>query len=66
MIGDNIEIRVVEIHGDKVRLSFNAPREIGIDRKELYVQKKQQDPNYSAGYLTVRQEPKQENPAPIR
>lgn len=28
-------IRVVEIHGDKVRLSFDFPRELEINRKEL-------------------------------
>ncbi len=28
-------IRVVEIHGDKVRLSFDFPRECPINRKEL-------------------------------
>ena len=28
-------IRVVEIHGDKVRLSFDFPRETAINRREL-------------------------------
>jgi carbon storage regulator CsrA len=28
-------IRVVEVHGDKVRLSFDFPRDIQINRKEL-------------------------------
>ena len=32
-------IRVVEIHGDKVRLSFDFPRELQINRKELADQK---------------------------
>ncbi|MBL4700580.1 MAG: carbon storage regulator [Phycisphaeraceae bacterium] len=32
-------IRVVELHGDKVRLSFDFPREIQINRKELADQK---------------------------
>jgi len=32
-------IRVVEIHGDKVRLSFDFPREVKINRKELAEQK---------------------------
>lgn len=34
-------IRVVELHGDKVRLSFDFPREIQINRKELADQKAQ-------------------------
>ena len=33
-------IRVVDIHGDKVRLAFDFPRETQINRKELADQKK--------------------------
>lgn len=32
-------IRVVEIHGDKVRLSFDFPRDVMINRRELADQK---------------------------
>lgn len=33
-------IRVVDIHGDKVRLAFDFPRETAINRRELADQKK--------------------------
>ena len=36
-------IRVVEIHGDKVRLSFDFPRDVMINRKELAEQKARQE-----------------------
>jgi carbon storage regulator len=36
MIGDDIEITVVDIRGDKVRLGINAPRTIQVHRKEVY------------------------------
>ena len=36
-------IRIVEIHGDKVRLSFDFPRHVQINRKELAEQKARQD-----------------------
>lgn len=36
-------IRVVDIHGDKVRLSFDFPRDMQINRKELADQKAKQD-----------------------
>jgi carbon storage regulator len=36
MIGDEVEITVVDIRGDKVRLGINAPRHIQVHRKEVY------------------------------
>ncbi|RMF80437.1 MAG: carbon storage regulator [Planctomycetota bacterium] len=36
MIGDNVEITVVDIRGDKVRLGIVAPTEISVHRKEVY------------------------------
>ena len=35
-IGENIEVTVVDIRGDKVRLGFTAPPEVPIHRKEVY------------------------------
>jgi carbon storage regulator len=36
MIGDDIEITIVDIRGDKVRLGINAPRHVHVHRKEVY------------------------------
>lgn len=36
MIGDEIEISVVDIRGDKVRLGITAPTKIAVHRKEVY------------------------------
>ena len=36
MIGDDVEITVVDIRGDKVRLGITAPRRIKVHRKEVY------------------------------
>lgn len=33
-------IRIVDIHGDKVRLAFDFPRAVQINRKELAEEKK--------------------------
>jgi carbon storage regulator len=35
IIGDNIELTVVEVKGDTVKLGINAPREVKIFRGEL-------------------------------
>jgi len=36
MIGDEIEITIVDIRGDKVRLGITAPTRIAVHRKEVY------------------------------
>lgn len=36
MIGDDVEITVVDIRGDKVRLGITAPAHIPVHRKEVY------------------------------
>lgn len=36
MIGDDIEITIVDIRGDKVRLGITAPATIPVHRKEVY------------------------------
>ncbi len=43
MIGDNIEITVVDIRGDKVRLGITAPQNIPVHRKEVYDAIKQEN-----------------------
>lgn len=35
-INDNIEIIVVDIRGDKVRLGIKAPEEVTVHRQEVY------------------------------
>jgi len=43
MIGDDIEITIVEVKGDQVRLGITAPRHISVHRKEIYEQIKQEN-----------------------
>ena len=36
MIGEDVEVKVTRLEGGDVRLSIQAPRSIGIFRRELY------------------------------
>ncbi len=36
MIGQDVEISVIEISGDQVRLGINAPKSVTIHRKEVF------------------------------
>jgi carbon storage regulator len=38
MIGDEIEVSVLAIMGEKVRIGIEAPREVPVFRKEVYVE----------------------------
>jgi carbon storage regulator len=41
MIGENIEITIVGVKGDKVRIGIRAPRQTPVHRKEVYLSIKQ-------------------------
>ncbi len=36
MIGDDVEIVIVDVRGDKVRLGITAPKEVIVHRKEIW------------------------------
>ena len=38
MIGDNIEISVLAVMGEKVRIGIDAPRSVPVFRREVYVE----------------------------
>lgn len=38
MIGNNIEITVLEVKGEQIKLGISAPKNIPVYRKELYTQ----------------------------
>ncbi len=43
MIGPDIEITILEVRGEQVRLGINAPREVSIHRKEVFEQIRQEN-----------------------
>lgn len=44
IIGDNIEIVVISIHGDRARLGITAPSNVSVHREEIYNIVKDADP----------------------
>ena len=36
MIGDDVEIIIVDVQGDKVRLGITAPKSVPVHRREIY------------------------------
>jgi carbon storage regulator len=51
MIGDEIEISVLSVMGDKVRIGIQAPRSVPVYRREVYVaiQREREDELMAAG-----------------
>jgi carbon storage regulator len=43
MIGDDIEISVLSVMGEKVRIGIQAPQEVPVFRKEIYLEIHRED-----------------------
>ena len=43
VINDDIEITVIDIQGDQVRLGVSAPKSVSVHRKEVYLEIKQEN-----------------------
>ena len=43
LIGEDVEITIIKIENGSVKIAINAPREIGILRKELYTEVKDEN-----------------------
>ena len=53
MIGDDIEVSVLAIMGEKVRIGIQAPRDVPVFRKEVYLEIQQES---AAGQKDAREE----------
>lgn len=38
MIGNDIEVTILDIRNDQVKIGIRAPKDVGIYRKEIYLQ----------------------------
>ena len=49
MIGDDIEVSVLAVMGEKVRIGIQAPRDIPVFRKEVYLEIQQEGGSEGGG-----------------
>jgi carbon storage regulator len=42
VIGDNVTIKVLGIHGQQIRLGISAPKDVVVDREEVHVRKQRE------------------------
>lgn len=49
MIGDDIEVSVLAVSRDKIRLGITAPREVPVFRKEVYLSIKAEELSADGG-----------------
>ena len=68
MIGDNIEVSVLAIMGEKVRIGIQADRSVPVFRKEVYleIQAEQQEETLAAEDDGVAQNGRREVDAALR
>ena len=52
MIGDDVEVSVLAIMGEKVRIGIQAPRDVPVFRKEVYLEIQQERVNAGKGART--------------
>jgi carbon storage regulator len=53
VIGDDIEITIVEVQGDKVKIGINAPKSIIVLRKELIEEAKKANAAAAAPQISL-------------
>jgi carbon storage regulator len=43
VIGDDIEVSIIDIQGDQVKIGVNAPKNVTIHRKEIFLEIQQEN-----------------------
>jgi len=49
MIGDDVEVTVLRVYGEKVRLGIQAPSDVPVHRTEIYLEIQQQEAAQGSG-----------------
>lgn len=54
MLGNDIEVTILEIKGDQVKIGINAPKSVPIYRKEIYLQIQQSNKDAASETLSAQ------------
>jgi carbon storage regulator len=60
MIGDDVEVSVLSVMGEKVRIGIQAPQEIPVFRKEIYLEIHREDGTGEEGAAAQAKDPVEE------
>lgn len=53
MIGEDIELTVISIEGDQIKLGINAPRSVEIHRKEIFLAIQEENTKAASGSVDL-------------
>lgn len=54
MINDEVEVTVVAVEGDMIRLGIKAPKHISIHRKEIYLAIQEENKSASTSFIDFK------------
>lgn len=42
-IGDNVDVTILSVRGNQIRIGINAPRDVAVHREEIYTRIKEEE-----------------------
>ncbi len=55
-VGEGVEVTIIEVKGDQVRLGITAPPDVAVHRKEVYLLRKAAEAENAAGIANRKEE----------
>ena len=54
VVNDNIEVTIIDIQGDQVRVGINAPKDVKVFRKEVYLEMMEENQRIKIAVSDIR------------